>query len=316
MPPDGSPAVIEPTVAAWLGANLAGQALADAAPLSGGHRNRNTLIRTAAGERFVLRQYLQQDGRRAGTIEAALLARLSGRVPVAEVVAADLDGASTGLPTLLCRFVQGVLLKTALSDSAAPAAGLGRSVGQTLAAIGTLTFDRPGAFADASLRTSDREMPRALPAFVARCLSSGPAARLLAADEQAAILRLAGEAQAHLDAAPIVSQLVHADFNPKNLLVREHPGGWAVAAVLDWEFAVSGSPLVDVGNMLRFPADLPPGFAAAFVAGFAEGGGLLADDWREISLALDLFALADLLRRPADHRYFGRALQAIRRRMT
>jgi Ser/Thr protein kinase RdoA (MazF antagonist) len=315
MPPDASPAVIEPTVKAWLGAILAGQALADAAPLSGGYRNRNTLVRTAAGERFVLRQYLQHDGSRAGAIEAALLARLSGRVPVAEVVAADLDGAATGRPTLLCRFMPGVLLKTALSDGAAPAADLGRSVGRTLAAIGTLTFDRPGAFADASLRTSDRGMPRALPEFVARCLSSGPA-RVLAADERAAIMRLAGEAQAHLDAAPSVSQLVHADFNPKNLLVREHQGGWTVAAVLDWEFAFSGSPLVDVGNMLRFPADLPPGFAAAFIAGFGEGGGLLADDWREISLALDLFALADLLTRPADHRYFGRARQAIRRRMT
>jgi len=234
---------------------------------------------------------------------------------VAEVVASDLDGAVTGRPTLLCRFVPGVLLKTVLSDGTEATADLGRSVGHTLAAIGDLTFDGPGMFADASLRTSDAEMPGSLPDFVARCLSSGPAATVLAADERAAIMRLAGAAQAFVDAAPQASQLVHSDFNPKNLLVREHAGSWTVAAVLDWEFAFSGSSLVDVGNMLRFPEDLPAEFATAFVAGFAEGGGLLPDDWREISLALDLFALADLLTRPADHRYFRRALRAIRERM-
>jgi aminoglycoside phosphotransferase (APT) family kinase protein len=212
--------------------------------------------------------------------------------------------------------VPGILLKTALSKSPASAADLGAVTGRTLAAIGELTFDGPGVFADASLRTSDADLPAALPEFVAGCLSSGPAASVLSPAEQAAIVRLAVAAQAYVDAAPSVSQLVHSDFNPKNLLVRQHAGNWTVAAVLDWEFAFSGSPLSDVGNMLRFPADLPPGFAPAFVAGFAAGGGLLPADWREISLALDLFALAELLTRPADHRYFGRAVQAIRRRMT
>jgi Ser/Thr protein kinase RdoA (MazF antagonist) len=315
MRPDRNEPSIGPAVAAWLSEVLAGHALAGTALLSGGYRNRNTLVATATGERFVLRQYLAPDGGQAGVIEAALLARLAGRVPVAEVVAADLDGAATGRPTLLCRFVPGRLLKTALAASPGSASELGRGAGRTLAAIGALTFDGPGAFVDASLRTSDREMPGVLPEFVARCLSSGPAASVLAAEEQAAIGLLAEAAQAHLDVMPSVSQLVHADFNPKNLLVREHAGSWTVAAVLDWEFAFSGTPLVDIGNMLRFPEDLPAGFAQAFAGGFAEGGGLLPDDWREISAALDLFALADLLTRPADHRYFSRALQAIRRQL-
>lgn len=315
MPQGSGAPVIGPSVAAWLGEVLAGQALADAALLSGGYRNRNTLIRTTAGERFVLRQYLQPAGSHAGAIEAALLARLSGRVPVAEVVAADLDGTVTGGPTLLCRFVPGVLLRTALADSTTSAASLGRCVGQTLAAVGALTFDGPGAFADASLRTSAAELPAVLPEFVARCLSTGPAASVVSPAEQAAIMRLAEAAQTYVDVVPDASQLVHSDFNPKNLLVRDNGGNWTVAAILDWEFAFSGSPLVDIGNMLRFPEDLPSGFGAAFATGFAEAGGLLPADWREISLALDLFALADLLTRPADHRYFGRALQAIRQQL-
>src|SRR6185437_5269651 len=87
----------------------------------------------------------------------------------------------------------------------------------------------------------------------------------------------------------------------------------SVAAVLDWEFAFSGSPLNDVGNMLRF--EQPPGFAAGFADGFRDGGGELPPDWREISAALDLAALADLLTRPAGHRYFGKAVSAVRARL-
>ncbi len=90
---------------------------------------------------------------------------------------------------------------------------------------------------------------------------------------------------------------MHCDFGSRNVLVRESAtsGRWEVAAVLDWEFAVSASPLVDVGHMLRYePRDatrLEPHFSRAF----AEAGGHLPHDWRELSRALDLTALVELL---------------------
>ena len=59
--------------------------------------------------------------------------------------------------------------------------------------------------------------------------------------------------------------------------------------------------------MLRDPR--PPGFADGFLDGY---GDRLPPDWRELSQALDLFALADFLTRPVDHRYFGRAVDRIR----
>jgi len=96
---------------------------------------------------------------------------------------------------------------------------------------------------------------------------------------------------------------VHSDFNPKNILVRDS----AVVAVLDWEFAFAGTPLFDVGNMLRFSDGYPSTYVDGFVAGFRAGGGHLPERWREISEALDLFALADFLARP-DSPYHYRAV--------
>jgi aminoglycoside phosphotransferase (APT) family kinase protein len=110
-------------------------------------------------------------------------------------------------------------------------------------------------------------------------------------------------------------QLVHSDYNGKNLLAVGGDGRRSVSAVLDWEFAFSGSPLTDIGNMLRFRDSRPRGFADGFVAGYRDAGGQLPERWREISQALDLYALADFLTRPPGHRYFGKAVAALKDRL-
>jgi len=110
-------------------------------------------------------------------------------------------------------------------------------------------------------------------------------------------------------------QLVHSDYNGKNLIAVGAGGRWSISAVLDWEFAFSGSPLTDIGNMLRFRGELPAGFADGFIAGYRDGGGELPEGWREISEALDLYALADFLTRPPGHRYFGKAVAALKDRL-
>lgn len=68
--------------------------------------------------------------------------------------------------------------------------------------------------------------------------------------------------------------------------------------MLDWEFAVSSSPLLDVGHFLRYePHDASlrePYFSRAFV----ESGGVLPDDWRRLSQVLDLTGLVHNLTHP------------------
>ncbi len=89
--------------------------------------------------------------------------------------------------------------------------------------------------------------------------------------------------------------LVHADYNPKNILVRQVGGHWQVAAVIDWEFAFAGWALTDVANMLRHPEMLPAGYPDAFVAGFGAAGGGLSDGWERRARVLDVFALVGFL---------------------
>jgi phosphotransferase family enzyme len=263
---------------------LPGRRVVSSRVLTGGYSNHNELVETDDGGRFVLRRHL---GTNRCAVEVALAARLRGVVPVPEVVAFS---PSDGL--VLSVFVDGQ-----------PPSG-GYAVGETLARIGSVSFDEPGFFGDGSLVPDGTEPIGGLDAFVERCLRTGNAAGYLSDIEQRSLLRLASTSDISVLSGS--RRLVHGDYNPKNLLAS----GGRIVAVLDWEFAFSSSPLFDVGNMLRFPQ--PPGFAEDFLRGFRDGGGHLPADWRELSQALDLYSLADFLTRPVDHRYFGRAVTRIR----
>jgi aminoglycoside phosphotransferase (APT) family kinase protein len=307
-------ASLSPELAGWLGRALPGQQITGATPLSGGYRNQNTRLATAGGQAFVLRQYLVDEAARTCAIEAAVLRQLVGLAPVPEVVDADPAGREAGQPVLLTRYVTGEPLSQALAGAGADAAALGRAAGLALAEVGTLRFARDGFFTDATLVPAASADSASLSAFVDRALAAGPAASALSAAELDGVRALARSAEPLVARVAGAAQLVHSDFNPKNLLVlRGADGRWRVTGVLDWEFAFSGSPLHDVGNMLRFGH--PAGFADGFTGGFGEGGGDLPDGWREISAALDLFALADLLTRPPEHPYFTKAVGAVRARL-
>lgn len=267
--------------------SVTGSKVVSARPLSGGYSNENVLLEMSDGSRLVRRRYL---GTNRCAVEAALASRLRGVVPVAAVVAAD-----PAAGVLLSEFVEG-----------RPAgSGDGYAVGETLARIGSISFDRPGFLGDAGVPDGSEPIG-GLDTFVERCLREGNAAGHLTPDEQKALLRYAAELTGELTALQGSRRLVHADYNPKNILTA----GGRVVAVLDWEFAFSSSPLFDVGNMLRDPR--PAGFADDFLRGFRDGGGDLPAGWQRLSQALDLYSLADFLTRPVEHRYFGKAVTRIR----
>ena len=91
------------------------------------------------------------------------------------------------------------------------------------------------------------------------------------------------------------SCLVHGDLGKRNLLVRPEGGRWSVAAVLDWEYAVSGSPLIDLGHFLRYERETRPCAEPHFSQGYLHAGGMLPQDWRSLARVVDLTALCESL---------------------
>jgi aminoglycoside phosphotransferase (APT) family kinase protein len=136
-----------------------------------------------------------------------------------------------------------------------------------------------------------------LPRFVDLCLASPSLRHHVPADLRNRAQTLAWSHAPRLRNLDEDPRLVHCDFSRRNLLVRCDAGRWSVAAVLDWEFAVAGSPLIDFGNFLRYERGTRPLVEPHFSHGYRSAGGTLPEDWRALARIVDLTALCESLTR-------------------
>ncbi|GLY79939.1 phosphotransferase [Actinoallomurus iriomotensis] len=292
-------------------AEALGGAVRAVSTLAGGFSHETCLV-TYAGGRAVARL-----GGPAPAVEAAVMEMARRHVPVPEVLAV-LPATERTRPAMLVEYVPGTLLDRVLAtgDDGAGMRALGAEVGRVVAGIAAVRFDRRGFFTgDPPAVGPERPWSEQLPAFAEKCMGATPGSRL----DEAARRSWAGLCGAHAPALTAVddhARLVHADVNPKNILVARVGGGWRVEAVLDWEFAYSGCPYGDAANMARFGDGYPAAFLDGFGTGFADhrpAGSPLHEDWAYLGRVLDMFALSDLVTRPLGHPVADQAAERIRR---
>lgn len=262
------------------------------APLAGGLTHTTLKVTRSDGPPLVLRLF--QGSPDTAALEATLSARCGQVIRMPTV----LHHGREPLPFTLSPFIGGTAPHRLWPGfTAAGREQAARGIGHVLAAVhGAVTFDRTG-FLGPDLRVAFPVLlgGDGLRAFLQDCLIAGPGGDRLGADLTQAALRLAESRGAALDAWTQSPCLVHSDFNPHNLLMDD---SGQVTAVLDWEFAHAGTPATDFGNLLRPPLGDDPAFARALAEGYRAAGGTLPEDWRRLAGLADLFAWADMLRRP------------------
>ncbi len=263
-------------------------------PLTGGWSG-ETFLADAGGEHTVVRIYTpgrRDDG--APEIDASVLRLVRGLVPVPDVLEVRRGSAAADQPGLLVTsFLPGERGDLVLPDlDRADLALLGARLGRIAADLGAMPTLRAGMFVDAALSIGDFGVADDLPGFVADRLT-GPG---WPSDRLASLDRLATEAQALTDTVGRTC-LVHSDLNPKNVLIDR--GTLTVTGVLDWEFAHSGHPFTDLGNLLRF--DRHPAYVEAVLQAWCERRGGSPGEALDLARAADLWALVDLAARAGDN---------------
>lgn len=284
--------------------------------LAGGFANTTVRCGFGDGTQVVVRLY-DRDPAVTAT-EAAVLDLAGTVVPAPRVLLADPDGAVAGRPALVVELMPGTPADRVPPGGPDQDLAIGRALGRTAAALHQLTLAGPGFFASAALDTdpmwSDQGGGADLLAYVDQTLTS-PAVHGLDRGRLDAWRALVAAAAPLVDPLVTDSVLVHSDFNPKNILVAPAGGGWAVTGVLDWEFALAGSPAFDLGNLLRYAHTGPPGYADEVAAGYVEAGGRLAPEWRAGAAAVDVFALCQFLRGGSKTVGFGWATDLLTRQV-
>ncbi|WP_026924183.1 phosphotransferase family protein [Glycomyces arizonensis] len=193
--------------------------------------------------------------------EHRVITALRGIVPVPPTVdLVDDTGAGevTGTDFFVMEHVAGQVLSRPAQNAGWTRGGLRRlgiELAEVLAdlhavdpdAVGLGDFGRPSGYLDRQMTTwrrqYDASRSRELPAL------------------DALQERLAGS----VPAGGARSGVVHGDYRLDNLIVAGEPGAPRVAAVLDWEMATLGDPLVDLGmlGMYWHIRELPGGGAAS-----------------------------------------------------
>lgn len=90
------------------------------------------------------------------------------------------------------------------------------------------------------------------------------------------------------------ANLTHSDYDPANIMVKQINGRWKIAAILDWEFAYSGTYLMDIGLMLRYSHQLPHYYEKKFIEGIQSNGYQLPSNWKKQAKLMDLLCLLQL----------------------
>ncbi len=290
-------AEVERLLAPWLG----GRHVLSIDALAGGLVNRNCRLEIESAPAPVVLRIYDRDPA-ACAKELAILSLVRERVPVPAVLYADPEPERAAPPFALLEFIPGISLKTLLrAGNPAATAEAAYDAGLLLSRLTAYRFPSTGLLTpDLAVDSSDFAGAMTTADLVEHFARSPTFQRRIAAPLLQRLLDAARSAAAPSDSA---AQLVHGDFNSRNVLVHDVGGRWSVAAILDWEYAFAASPLCDVGNFLRYERAASPRFEPAFSRGCRDGGLALDGDWRHSARLADLPALCELLTRepvPAD----------------
>ncbi len=269
--------------------------------VTGGRCNTNFRVRLRARRGSVLLRVYAR-GADVAAKELALCRRLIGVVPVPEARSDRVVTDDLGRPFALFEWVELPPLEAALAGADDVTAGaFGRSAGSHLARIESVRFDRQGDL-DGGLNVRPWDMPGdgSLAGYVTACLALEPVTRRLGARRCDSLASLVAREGWRLEEASGLPALVHADFNPTNMLAGGAGSGAHVGCVLDWEFAHAGTTMMDFGNLLRVHRKLPGAFVDGFLSGYQSLAGPLPRDWRARSLLIDLTAHLEFLTSEAD----------------
>ena len=231
----------EPEVLAEIASQLSPSPLRHSAVLGGGFSNTNIVLEFADGERCVLRVSAHNERLNMEADLLHYLSREAPEVPIPKVLWRASEHQLGGLAAFVMTYIAGEPLAS-VEDSLSRADC--RHICEQLALIAAQIHKI--RFAQCGLLGPGPKVIEPFASYVAgtvgffeSCLDNPNLQRRVGV-RRLERLRHCLTQRADLHQPSWTHQLCHSDFNQKNLLIQRNPNGrYHVAAVLDWEFALS-----------------------------------------------------------------------------
>lgn len=179
-----------------------------------------------------------------------------------------------------------------------------RLAGIAIAQFSSRTFDYPGRIEeDGSISAFDFG---GIQGFIDESLGNTEVLERLGGERKGKLLPLLRNKSQLLKELDAEACFVHGDFNPTNILIHEEQ----LSGILDWEYALAGTPFMDIGNLLR---NTDENFHSEIEQGLREGGMILPKDWKERAELVDLTSQFEFLTSPLSEEFKLTCLQRIDR---
>lgn len=238
---------------------------------------------------LILRIYLRE--RSACQRELNLHALVKNHVTVARCFYADASCQFIPYAFAVMEWVDGMLMReVVLSGDLDSIHACAFAAGESLAKLREITFNRGGFFQeDLTITPFDEEN------FCLHLLKKPDLKMRLGEKLCETLVALIHENHALYPPENQVN-LTHGDYDPANILVKKIDEKWQITAILDWEYALSCSYLLDMGTFLRYSHRLPESYTQAFCEGIARYKPL-PPSFKKSAKLMDLGCLLSLLER-------------------
>lgn len=253
--------------------------------LNEGKRNTNYRIHTSAGD-YVLRIYPSGDD--SWRKESKIRSVLQGEIPLQHLCHLDQHEAIGNRTFAIYEFVKGQTLLEAILSGYMPNEDILYQLGGMLATIHEFRYPQVG-FLNETLEVVEELTP--LETWYEYFLNSTVCQRL-GKGKVDRIERLVNRNKNMLRDMDKQVSLVHGDFRPTNLLLLEGK----INCILDWEFAMAGHSIADIGQLFRYESQFQATHKNVFVQAYNERSvWKLPADWECMGMMRDLVNLLQML---------------------
>lgn len=253
--------------------------------LNEGKRNTNYRIHTSSGD-YVLRMYPLGD--ESWRKESKIRSVWQDELPLQRLCYLDQHEAIGNRTFAIYEFVQGHTFLEALLAGDMPNEDVLHQLGGMLATIHEFRYPQVG-FLNEHLEVVEELTP--LETWYAYFLNSTVCQRL-GKGMVDRIERLVTRNKIRLRDMDQQVSLVHGDFRPTNLLLLDGK----ITCILDWEFAMAGHSIADIGQLFRYESQFQATHKQAFVQGYNERSAWkLPADWENQGKIRDLVNLLQML---------------------
>lgn len=262
-------------------------------PINEGCRTTNYIIETKFNEKYILKIYFESEANYKKEIKLLSMLKDKDKVLVPKIYKVSKNKAIGNREYVIYQFMQGETIGQAIKNGYVLEEKLVRDVAINLAKIHNYKFDKAGAL-DENLNVLNQ-----CPSFFSyynKLLDSNAKTRLgeIITDKINHIIHKNKKILLSLDDD---IRLIHGDFQGTNILVRDGQFG----GILDWELAMAGHPLSDIGQFFRYEEYFDKSLIKIFEEEYKKNSSYkLDEDWYKLSKLRDLATLIQLIGAPED----------------